>query len=107
MSKLALNPAPTFQATVLIPIAGAEPVPVKMTFKHRTKKQLAEHIEQINGSADQHSDAQVILDTVTAWDLDDPLNAENVERLCESYHGAGLAIFNTYYTTLIQGRQGN
>lgn len=114
MAKLALNPSPTFSAKVLIPVAGAEPAPVVMTFRHRTRKALAELTARVKasealdeGHPDKIPESAFILDCVTAWDLDDPLTAENVDRLLDGHHGAGAAISVTYYLTLSQGRQGN
>jgi hypothetical protein len=103
MAKLQLDAAPTFQADVGIPVAGGEPVPVKLTFKHRTKAELEKFIK---GRAEK-SDVDSFLDMVTAWDLEDDFTKKNVEKLLQNYIGAALATFHAYIDQLVQARRGN
>jgi hypothetical protein len=103
MPKLSLNAAPTFSAPVAIPIAGGDPVSVKFTFKHRTKKQLEEFIQSRQGKPDVDS----FLDMVSGWDLEDAFSNESVELLLENYIGAAAVTYRTYIDELFQVKQKN
>lgn len=101
--KFVLDPAPTFKATVDIPVHGGEPAPVGFVFKHRTRDELDEFFKSIS----QLSVEESVLECVVGWDLDDEFNAENVARLCQNYLGAPGAISQAYATELFQRRLGN
>ena len=103
MAKLKLVANPTFSADVPIPVAGGEPVNVKMTFKHRTKDALDEFIK----TRAEKSDAESFMAMVDGWDLEDPLNAENVETLLQNYIGTALATYRVYIDQLVQARTKN
>ena len=107
MAKLTLNPAPTFKAKVAIPVAGGTPVDVEFTFKHRTRKQLADQMAELQKAQDSTDDVTVIMSAVEGWELDDDFNAANVERLLQNYHGAGPEIMRTYGLQLMGARLGN
>lgn len=102
MAKLKLSAEPTFKSIVNIPVPGAGSVPVQFTFKHRTRKEAAEWLQ--NRKPD---DVDVIMDCVVAWELDDELNADNVDRMLQSYHGAGFAILSSYLDELRGARAKN
>jgi hypothetical protein len=103
MAKLKLVANPTFKATVGIPVAGGEPVPVEMTFKHRTKAALDEFIK----TRPDKSDTETFMDMVTGWDLEDSFSKESADTLLENYAGAGLATFRVYIDQLIQAKLKN
>ncbi|QQP97936.1 phage tail assembly chaperone [Lysobacter enzymogenes] len=102
MAKLSLNPSPTFDQVVKIPVPAGE-APVKCTFKHRGRKELQVFLEDIKGMTTE----EVVRAVVLGWDLDDAFTPENVERLCNEYPGAGAAIFNTYIVEASGARKGN
>lgn len=103
MAKLKLIANPTFEVAVPIPVHGGESVPVKFTFKHRTKTALKEWQESLRGK----QDADVILEMVEAWEFDDELNRDNVEQLLDNYAGATMAILTTYLQEISQARVKN
>jgi Phage tail assembly chaperone len=103
MAKLKLVANPTFKATVGIPVAGGDPVPVEMTFKHRTKTALDEFIK----TRPDKTDSETFTDMVVGWDLEDTFNAASVDTLLENYAGAGLATFRVYIDQLIQAKLKN
>lgn len=99
-----LKADPTFDAKVPVPMPGRNvPYDVLMTFRHRTKQQLAEFVA---ARADK-DDVESVMDMVTGWSLPEPFDAENVELLLEHYIGAALAIYNTYVTELTGARRKN
>lgn len=103
MAKFSLDPNPTFQATVEIPLPGGEKAPVKFTFKHRDRDGLRAFMD---GTPDKDA-ADVVLEAAAGWDLDDEFNAENVKRLVTNYLGAGRAVYEAYVVELAQVRLGN
>ena len=104
MGKLLLQPAPTFQAPVLIPVAGAEPARVIFTFRHRTRSELRAFVA---GLGDYASDADLIQAMSTGWDLADVWTPANVELLVENHVAAPSAILDVYLDQLARGREKN
>lgn len=91
--KFKLTPDPTFKKSVEIPIPGARPASVEFIFKHRNKEQLSEWLENV-GKFD--TDAALILDIASGWDLEDPFDDESIATLCNEYAGAGTSVLHTY-----------
>jgi hypothetical protein len=104
MSKLKLVASPTFTATVPIPLAGGEPAPVVMTFKHRTRAQCEAWLKE---KSEAKADTDFVLEMVVGWDLEEPLTKENVELLLQNYMGAAKAITDVYLEQLYQAKLGN
>ncbi len=106
MAKLTLTPEPSFDATVKIHVPGKGRVPVKFTFKHRTRQQAKALYEDTrDGKFD--SDAELVLALATGWELEDKFTAENVGLLVDSYAGAAGDILSTYFDELRGAREGN
>lgn len=103
MAKLSLTANPTFHATVAIPVAGGEPVNVKFTFKHRTKKQLDEFIK----SRAEVEDIDSFMSMVDGWDLEDAFTKENAESILENYIGTALAVYRAYIDELVKSKVKN
>lgn len=103
MPTLKLVAEPTFKSKVAIPVAGGRSEEVEFEFKHRTRTDLAKWME----GAKDRTDADSVMGTVIAWDLEDKFTKANVERLLENYHGAARAIASTYLSELMALRLGN
>lgn len=103
MAKLSLNPNPTFQASVDMPLHGGGVSAVLFTFKHKSRTEFLAWRENLAGKRD----ADVIADLVTAWDLDDEYTPENVDRLLEGYGGASQAIVAAYVSEILQAKRKN
>jgi hypothetical protein len=98
-----LQPNPTFKAKVLVHIPGNEPEPVEFTFKHRGRKALKDYAETMQGK----SDAELIMDLATGWDLADTFNAENVGLLADNYLAAPGAVWDAYLAELTKAKEKN
>jgi len=98
-----LKADPTFEAKVAFPVAGGKSVDVLLTFKHRTKAELAKWIEGRAG----RKDAESFLDMVEGWELDEPFSKETVEVLLENRIGVALATYQTYVDELTRHREKN
>lgn len=103
MGKLSLKANPTFQVKVGVPVAGGEPVPVLFTFKHRTKSGLEEFVK----SRADKTDIESFMDMVTAWDLEDEFNTENITELLENHAGTAMAVVEAYIHELVNHKAKN
>lgn len=103
MAKLSLSAAPTFVAKVGIPVAGAEPAMVELTFRHRTRSALSAWLEQ----GKDRADVDAILDLASGWDLPDEFNRDNVETLVQNYIGAPAVLVDFYIKELTKAKLGN
>lgn len=103
MAKFTLKAEPTFIAKVAWPVAGGEPVQVRVTFKHRTKSALDEFIK----ARTSKSDVETFLDMVSGWELTDEFTSDNVELLLEHHIGVAVATYEAYLRELVAHRRGN
>ena len=103
MAKIKLEADPTFAADVPVPIPGAGTTDVKFIFKHRTRDAVNKWIEE----SKDFTEAETIRSVATGWELDDPFNDESIEKLCQNYAGAGLAVIETYFNELRGARAKN
>ena len=103
VSKFKLEPAPTFKATVQIPVHGGDSVPVVFEFKHRTRDEL----DAFYKPKKERTVEEQLMDMVVGWDLDDEFNAENVAKLAQNYLGAAGALVTAYVAELMQARTKN
>ncbi|MGD1827340.1 Phage tail protein [Chromobacterium violaceum] len=103
MAKLTLAVAPTFPASVSIPLPGGESAEVVLTFKHHTRTELRGLAEKL----DTTPDIELVQQIATGWDLVDAWTPDNVRQLLENHHGAALAIWNTYVRELTGLREKN
>lgn len=106
-AKLSLSAAATFPANVGIPVPGVEAtVPVKFTFKHRTKSALKAWRESIDLDVDGVT-VEHVLDMASGWDLDDPFGAESIGTMLEEYPASGIVILVRYMQEMTDARLGN
>ncbi len=133
--KFKLEPAPTFEAHVPVPVPGARPERIRFTFKRRNKKDFlawlakfvsnptapgavaaqdaeAAAVAVASGVAEapaltEDNELATTMDIVCGWELTDPFDEENVTKLLQNYLGSGNAIFLTYLRENGQARLGN
>ena len=106
MAKIALKQNPEFKADVGINVKGLEkPVPVKFTFKARTKDELKSWMDEISKSEKNMFDAA--MECATGWELDDPFTMENLKTLEQNYMGSMQSVINTYIDEHQGARRGN
>lgn len=102
-SKFKLDVAPTFKATVLIPVHGGNTAPVEFEFNHVTKDEYL----TIFSPENVLTDVELIQKLCAGWDLDDKFNAESIEKLRQNYQGAPGAIVRKYVDEIGPARLGN
>lgn len=103
MAKLTLTASPTFKTVVKIPVPGGKASPVEFTFNGMTKEKFKGWLDSLSDK----EDVPAIMEIASGWDLDDPFNADNVDRLVDQYIGAAKVIFETYISELSAARLGN
>lgn len=102
-SKFQLDPAPTFKATVQIPIHGGNTAPVVFEFKHVTKD---EYNAMFSGD-NVLPDVELVMKMCAGWDLDDEFNAASVEKLRQNYQQSMGAIVRAFVNEIGPARLGN
>jgi hypothetical protein len=106
MAKIQLVAAPTFKAVVDIPVPGGKPAGVQFTFKARTKAAFKEFLDSLTDDGNQE-DPDVIMSIASGWELDDPFDRDNVDKLVQNYIGSSRAIIEKYITELTAARAKN
>lgn len=104
MKKFSLDPNPTFRFPVPVPVPGEKVADVVFVFRHKTKRDLNDLIER---SKKDMSDIDLVMEIACGWDLEDPFNVDTVTQMLENYHGAAIAISNTYVRELTGRREKN
>ncbi|MES2973360.1 MAG: phage tail assembly chaperone [Pseudomonadota bacterium] len=109
MSRLILEPAPTFAATVKIPQPGGGVLEVPWTFAHMGEAALKEF--STGEDSKSRSDIDTILEMSKGggWtgDTDREFNAENVAWFLDLHRAAVAAIISAYYAEIGRQRLGN
>ncbi|MGE3346054.1 MAG: phage tail assembly chaperone [Ramlibacter sp.] len=102
--KFKLEANPTFKAKVLIPVPGAPATPVEFIFKHRGRDAFNQFLEGIGKYED---DVAVAMDIATGWELEEPFDQANLQKLDQNYIGALRAVLDVYLRENGQARLGN
>lgn len=104
MFKLKVDP--TFKATVDIPVAGGGTKPLTVIFKHRTRTELKEWIN--NPETEGKNDIDFLMDFVMGWDnADTEFSRDTLDTLVENFGGASAALRDKYLQELTGQRVGN
>lgn len=105
MAKFKLVPAPTFKATVSIPVPGEAATPLQMTFKYRSYEAFGELMKSY---ADNTPDnVPMVLDLCEGWELAETFNEENVKLLLNYYPVAANLIWEKYLKENTPAKVGN
>ncbi|GKX54103.1 hypothetical protein SOASR030_02150 [Leminorella grimontii] len=114
--KFSLNPNPTFKLEVTIPRPGDDGGLVKLTVRHKTRKQLAELEKKLKGDAenavekgDYSNEAAVdyLEQVIESWNIDAEFNRETLSLLLDNYPRAFDSIVSAYTKELYSIREKN
>ena len=99
---------PTFEATIEIPAAGAEPAQqLKLVFKHKTRKETADFYGWLPDTEGM-TDGAVLGKIIEGWkDVDTEFSEDALTELCEQYHDAVAIILDCYARELNKARAKN
>lgn len=104
----ALQPKPTFEAEVLIPVPGGEQAKITVIFKHKGKKALATYFESLTQEGTERTDTDALDELIDGWKgVSDKYSKENLELMLDAYPGAAAALFEGYRIALTEGRRKN
>lgn len=127
MAKIVLGQRPEkFSRTVKFPLLDGSEGVIKCEFKYRTKKEYAEFVDSIaasNGKIEPvdgklpdyaeimdkaiNQNAEYMQELLIGWDLDGPVNAENLREIADAYPAAATAIMDAYRMGCVEGKLGN
>lgn len=105
-----LEPNPTFTAPVSIPLPGGEAATIDITFRHMGREALRRFLDRVKDMPDAEAAEEIIADwsgVAAAGGDPSPSSAENIMALLDNYHGAALAILQTYIRELTGQRVKN
>lgn len=99
-----IEPNPTFQSTVHVTVPGGGSRPLKVTFRHKTRKQLqAWLVDESQGDLDM---ALEIVESVPDKPEQQTLR-EFFEQLFDNYPAAALDLYVSYRRELTESRAKN
>lgn len=106
MAALSLKAAPTFWHRVLIPVTGADPAPIDVEYRHRTRSDLKAYIDAL--ANEEKVDTDLVADVVVSWKGPDaPFSPEAVSMLCENFPLSALAIWQGYLDAYAEAKRKN
>jgi hypothetical protein len=123
-NKIILGQRPkTYKPTlVTFPLPDGSEGGIEATFTYRTRTEFGQLLDTLFNAAgskpDDFSMADAMVKTrdtnadylgkiLTAWNLDEPLNAESLKQLCDEIPAAAVALMTAYREVVIEGRLGN
>jgi hypothetical protein len=102
---LKINPDPKFTANVNVTVPGQEATSsISITFRYKSKKQLAEWKEAFSESDDKEFLGEVVL----GWSgVDVDFSPETFALFLDNYPAAALEIVTAYHKLLLDSRAKN
>jgi len=127
MAKIKLGNTPkTFSRTVTVEMLDGTKGSVDCTFRYRTRTEFGAFLDSLfkdagvkAGDSDEKvaiaelmaktrdTNADYLLQVLDGWNLDDELNKDNLQQLCDEFPGVANSIMETYRTQISEGRRGN
>lgn len=127
MAKIKLGNTPkTFNRTVTVEMLDGTKGSVDCTFRYRTRVEFGAFLDSLFKEAGvkapdadekvaiaelmartRDTNADYLLQVLDGWNLDDELNKDNLQQLCDEFPGVANSIMETYRTQISEGRRGN
>ncbi len=111
------NPAPSFDAPVLITVPGqTEPAEMRVTWKFKGQKELAAFLAKPSELAKEGktmSDGEYLSEILLAWDVVDgagdpvPVTPMAIDDFIDKHYHAGGEFMSTYVAALSEARAKN
>lgn len=107
-----IDPAPTFTADVPLSRPGlAEPLAVRVTFKHKNRVELAAFVAAYTGKTD---DVETLNQVIVSWagfidaeGKDVPYSTASLSKLLTNYTPARGELFKAYLSELTDAKRKN
>lgn len=126
MRKIELGKNPeSFEKEITVRLPEGGTTKMKVLFKYRTRKQMAQYLNELTASGSKFiedselkdvittiddnikSDADTLMLTLAGWGLSHEFNRENVEQFCDEMPDAALDIMDAYVAGNNETRLGN
>lgn len=109
---LSVAPKSEFTAAVPIPTPDRDPEMIEFTFKYRDRQSLDAWITSMDAKAQEaetpiDADVAMVLECVTDWGFEEPLDANSVRSLLVQNAGAAFEIHRTYVALCRLGKRKN
>ena len=125
-NKIKLGNRPkNFKRVVTFPLVEGGEGAIEVTYKYRTRTEFGQFIDGIFNAAKEEQpadgefnmadlmgktrdkNAAYLLDVIEGWNLDEPLNRETAEQLCDELPAAAAEIMELYRSAIVDGRVKN
>lgn len=127
MAKITLGARPkTFTRIIKFPMLDGTTGSIEVTYKYRTRSEFGVFVDELVQSAGKAepeegqpfsmarlmqetagANAAYLLKVIEAWNLDEPFNQANLQRLADELPAAAIAIMEAYRAACSEGRLGN
>lgn len=125
-NKIKLGNRPkNFKRVITFPLIEGGEGAIEVTYKYRTRQEFGQFIDGIFNAAKEEQpadgefkmadlmgktrdkNAAYLLDVIEGWNLDEPLNRETAEQLCDELPAAAAEIMEVYRSAIVDGRVKN
>ena len=125
-NKIKLGNRPkNFKRVITFPLIEGGEGAIEVTYKYRTRQEFGSFIDGIFAAAKEEQpqdgefkmsdlmgktrdkNAAYLLDVIEGWNLDEPLNRETAEQLCDELPAAAAEIMEVYRSATVEGRLKN
>lgn len=127
MAKIKLGSTPkTFKNNVIVDMLDGTKGSIECVFKYRTRVEFGLFLDSVfkdagvkAADADEKviiaevmartrdTNAEYLIKVLDGWNLDEELNVQNLQQLCDEFPGVANTIMETYRTSVTEGRRGN
>lgn len=125
-NKIKLGNRPkNFKRVITFPLIEGGEGAIEVTYKYRTRQEFGSFIDGIFAAAKEEQpqdgefkmsdlmgktrdkNAAYLLEVIEGWNLDEPLNRETAEQLCDELPAAAAEIMEQYRASVVEGRLKN
>lgn len=127
MAVIKLGKTPkSFKRTVTVDMLDGTKGSIECEFKYRTRTEFGKFLDSIFADAGvkptdsdekvviaevmtktRDTNADYLIQVLDGWNLDEELNKENLQQLCDEFPGVSNSIMETYRVAVTEGRLGN
>lgn len=127
MAKIKLGSTPkSFKRTVTVDMLDGTKGTIECDFKYRTRTEFGAFLDSIFKEAGvkpadesdkvaiadlmaktRDTNADYLLRVLDGWNLDDELNRDNLQQLCDEFPGVANSIMEIYRSAVTEGRAKN
>ncbi len=127
MAKIRLGSAPkTFTRSITVDMLDGTKGTIECTYKYRTRVEFGHFLDTIFKDAGvkatdegekvaiadlmaktRDTNADYLLQVLEGWNLEDDLNKDSLQQLCDEFPGVANSIMETYRSAVTEGRAKN